>query len=284
MDVSVIIVNYNTLKVTNACIGSIVEQSDGLDYEIILVDNSSTDGSKDFFENDKRVKYIYNEQNVGFGPANNIGARYANGKYLFFLNSDTLLLNNALKLFFDYAEKHDPHTVYGGFLLNGEKEPTCSYVEFPRTTFKEYLGSIFHHRKKRDNYNYGAIKHVDVIAGADIFVRKEEFDMVKGFDEHIFLFGEEVELQYRLKMLGYDRTLIPEPQIIHLAAESTKKTKNDYTRIKMNGHFVFLKKHTPWYFYYTARLYYGLRFLLMVPSSNNKKELVKTAFMSINSD
>lgn len=284
MDVTVIIVNYNTLNVTNDCIASIVEQSSGIDYEIILVDNASTDGSKDFFKKDNRIKYIYNEQNVGFGPANNIGAHFANGKYLFFLNSDTLLLNNALKLFFDYAEKHAPHNVYGGFLLNGDRKPTCSFVEFPRTTFKEYFGSIIHRQRKRDNFNYGVIKHVDVIAGADIFVLKEEFDRVNGFDEHIFLFGEEVELQYRMKKFGVDRTLIPDPQIIHFAAESTKKTKTNYTRIKMNGHFVFLKKHTPWYFYYSARLYYGLRFLLMVPRCHNKKELVKTAFMPINLD
>lgn len=284
MDVSVIIVNYNTLDLTNDCITSIVEHSCGIDYEIILVDNASSDGSKDFFIKDNRIKYIYNEQNVGFGPANNIGASSAHGKYLFFLNSDTLLLNNALKLFFDYAEKHDHKTAYGGFLSKGDKSPACSSVEFPRTTFKEYLGSVFRRRKKRDHHNYGNLKSVDAIAGADIFMLKEDFDNVNGFDEHIFLFGEEVELQYRLKKLGIARILIPEPQIIHFTAESTKKTKNNYTRIKMNGHFVFLKKHTPWYFYYTARLYYGLRFLLMLPSSNNKKELVKTAFMSINLD
>lgn len=281
MDVSVIIVNYNTLDLTNDCITSIVEHSSGIDYEIILVDNASTDGSKNYFKKDKRIKYIYNEQNVGFGTANNIGARYAKGKYLFLLNSDTLLLNNALKLFFDYAEDHDSQTMYGGFLLKGDKTPACSYVEFPRTTFKEYFGSIFH-RNKRDHYNYGVLKPVDVIVGADMFVLKEDFDKVNGFDEHIFLYGEEVELQYRLKKNGIDRTLIPEPQIIHFISESTNKTKKSYTRIKMNGHFVFLKKHTPWYFYYTARLYYGLRFLLMAPSSHNKKELVKTAFMIIN--
>ncbi len=284
MDVTVIIVNYNTLDITNDCITSIVEQSSGIDYEIILVDNASTDGSKDFFKKDNRIKYIYNNQNVGFGPANNIGARHAKGKYLFFLNSDTLLLNNALKLFFDYAETHAHHTAYGGFLLKRDKTPTCSYVDFPRTTFKEYFGSIIHRRKKRDHYNYGKLKSVDVIVGADIFMLKEDFHNAKEFDEHIFLFGEEVELQYRLKKLGIERTLIPEPQIIHFAAESTKKTKNNYTRIKMNGHFVFLKKHSHCLFYYTARMYYGLRFLLMALNSNNKKELVKTAFMHINLD
>lgn len=282
MDVSVIIVNYNTLQVTDACIGTIVKQSNGLDYEIILVDNASTDGSKDFFETDKRVKYIYNEQNAGFGAANNIGARHANGKYLFFLNSDTLLLNNALKLFFDYAEGHDQHAVYGAFLLNGSKQPTCSYVGFPRMSFREYFYSLAHRNQQNDHENHGDTKRVDVIAGADIFMLKDEFYKENGFDEHIFLFGEEVEMQYRLKKRGIDRILIPKPQIIHLAAESTKKTKTNFTRIKMKGHFVFLKKHTPWYFYYTARGYYAIRFLLIATHSPNRKELVRTAFMPIN--
>ena len=106
MDVSVIIVNYNTLGLTSDCIESIIAQTSTVEYEIILVDNASTDGSKEVFAQDKRIKYIYSDRNLGFGRANNLGIREAKGRYLFFLNSDTILLNNAVKLFFDYCGKY----------------------------------------------------------------------------------------------------------------------------------------------------------------------------------
>ena len=105
MDVSVIIVNYNTKKLTKNCIDSIFQNTKDVKFEVILVDNASTDGSKEFFEQDNRIKYIYSTTNLGFGKANNLGYKEASGKYLFLLNSDTLLLNNAIDLFYVIAEK-----------------------------------------------------------------------------------------------------------------------------------------------------------------------------------
>ena len=88
MDVSIIIVTYNTRQMTAECIDSVCQKTFGIDYEIILVDNASSDDSKAFFEKDERVKYIYSQENLGFGRANNLGAGVAQGKYLFLLNSD----------------------------------------------------------------------------------------------------------------------------------------------------------------------------------------------------
>ena len=96
MDVSIIIVNYNTLKVTAQCLDSIFRLTYGLSFEVILVDNASTDGSKEIFSQDKRIKYIYSDRNLGFGRANNLGFQTAAGEYIFLLNSDTILLNNAV--------------------------------------------------------------------------------------------------------------------------------------------------------------------------------------------
>jgi len=111
MDVSIIIVNYNTLGLTSDCIESIVDKTSDLEYEIILVDNASTDSSKAVFSQDPRVRYIYSDRNLGFGRANNLGIREATGRYLFFLNSDTILLNNAVKYFFDFCEKNPDRRV-----------------------------------------------------------------------------------------------------------------------------------------------------------------------------
>ena len=122
MDVSVIIVNYNTLKMTKDCIDSVIEKTKDVEYEIILVDNASTDGSKEFFKNYRDITYIYNEKNLGFGTANNVGIKIARGNFIFCLNSDTLLLNNAIKQFVEFESMNHNNVVLGGWLLNSNME------------------------------------------------------------------------------------------------------------------------------------------------------------------
>ena len=104
-DISIIIVNYNTLHVLRPCLDSIIEQTIGIDYEIIVVDNGSTDGSIEELSSNSRVTFIPTGENLGFGRANNKGLEQAKGEYIFFLNSDTLLKNNAIKMLYDFAEQ-----------------------------------------------------------------------------------------------------------------------------------------------------------------------------------
>ena len=106
MTVSIIIVNYNTLHVLKPCLDSIIEHTIGIDYEIIVVDNGSTDGSIEVLSQDNRITLIQTGENLGFGKANNKGLEQAKGKYILFLNSDTLLRNNAIKIFYDFAEQY----------------------------------------------------------------------------------------------------------------------------------------------------------------------------------
>src|SRR3712207_2177399 len=105
MDVSIIIVNYNTCQLISNCIDTIFQNTDGISFEIIVIDNASCDASKSKFENDARINYVYSYENMGFGRANNVGMMLAKGEYIFLLNSDTLLINNAIKFFYDYAKK-----------------------------------------------------------------------------------------------------------------------------------------------------------------------------------
>ena len=105
-DVSIIIVNYNTLHVLQPCIDSIVENTRDINYEIIVVDNGSIDGSVEALTNDQRITFIPTGENLGFGRANNRGLERAIGRYIFFLNSDTLLKNNAIKMLFDFAGQY----------------------------------------------------------------------------------------------------------------------------------------------------------------------------------
>ena len=107
MDVSIIIVNYNTKDLLCQCVDSIYDKTSNVEFEIIVVDNDSSDGSKELFIKDKRIRFIEAGGYLGFGKANNLGVDAAKGKYVFFLNSDTILMNNAVKLFYDYCESHE---------------------------------------------------------------------------------------------------------------------------------------------------------------------------------
>lgn len=241
---------------TSECVDSIIEHTSGVLYEIILVDNASKDGSKEFFEKDKRVHYIYNEKNLGFGAANNIGMKVAKGKYLFLLNSDTLLQNNAIKEFFDYAESQNDLACYGCYLVDktGKLNFPASY--FPRFTIKEFLKDTFCHR----DYEYNPTKSMDVqcVCGADMFFNKSIFDKTGGFDEHIFMYGEECELQFRMKQQEVKRMLVPGPQILHFGGGSLQNmVEIKISKInRYQSHFYILKKHMFPLTYNLARLYY----------------------------
>lgn len=253
-DVSVIIVNYNTLKVTRECINSVIEKTQGIKYEIILVDNASTDGSKEFFEKDNRVKYIYSEKNGGFGYGNNLGMKVAKGKYFFLLNSDTLLVNNAIKEFHDYAEKHDSKKVYGCYLQSTDGNYNASSFFFPAFTIKDFIKRKIHGQDYTPDYSE---KQVEAISGADMFFHREIYEKTNGFDENIFLYGEEGEWQYRMLKEGYSCFLIPQPKIIHLEGKSMKVSP-EKTAIKWKSHFYILKKHMWYPTYILARIYYGI--------------------------
>ena len=114
MDVSVIIVTYNTLALTRDCIDSIFRHTANVQFEVIVVDNASEDGSYDYFSKDRRIIYVYSQENMGFGRANNLGLEYASGEYIFLLNSDTYLKNNAIKIFKEAMDVARICCVFGG--------------------------------------------------------------------------------------------------------------------------------------------------------------------------
>lgn len=254
MDVSIIIVNYNTCKMTCECIDSIVEKTHGISYEIILVDNASTDGSKEFFERDNRITYIYSEKNGGFGYGNNLGMKVARGKYLFLLNSDTLLVNNAVKEFFDYVEQRAKNVILCCYLKGKDGSDNGDYLDFPPLTIREQLTQKFRKTRTIKKIDYKE-KNVDAVNGADMFLPRSAFELSGGFDESIFMYGEEVEWQYRLMLAGYERKIIPQPQIIHYGGGSSKNSKSLFSN---RGYLIMLKKHASWWNQILLRMYYAL--------------------------
>lgn len=228
MDVSVIIVNYNTLELTKNTINSVIEKTQGIKYEIILVDNASTDGSIEYFEEKYRNKIIFlkNEENLGFGRANNKGIEIAKGKYIFLLNSDTSLINNAIKILFKYMERNVNAGVCGGNLYDIDLNPVHSFKKELITLinefdfFKNQIARIF--LKKRLDFNYRDIPlEVGYITGADMFIRKKALEQSGNFDDDFFMYFEETELTYRIKKLGYKVMSVPEAKIIHLEGKSS---------------------------------------------------------------
>lgn len=269
-EVSVIIVNYNTLAITRDCIASVVEHSRDVDYEIIVVDNASTDGSRDYFATDRRIRYIYNDENVGFGRANNIGMRAATGKYLLLLNSDTLLLNNALRLLYDAAEAYGAGLgVMGAILLSPAQQPTHSYGQF--ITICSSLREPFARLWNRLSHTQSDLYHptipqecrpVEYISGADMFVPRRVFERTGGFDEDFFMYAEDAEWQYRIAALGLARVVIGSPRIIHLegASDASQHRRWSYTRFynALRSRMLYIRKHNSRVAYAAFRCLYAL--------------------------
>lgn len=273
MDVSIIIINYNTKLMTSECIDSVIANTNGIEYEIVLVDNASTDGSKEFFKNDKRVKYIYSDSNNGFGAGNNLGVKNACGKYVFLLNSDTLLKNNAIKMLFDFSESQHLPCVCGGWLSDKNGKPNVSEVAFPRMNIFDFFKSKL---TKTGSIDYTKNQEVDVVCGADMFLSRQLFEQSGGFDEGIFMYGDEVELQYRLKQRGIPRFVITGPEIVHFGGGSASTISPNHFR----SHFFFLKKHMTKFNYCCARSYYAINFLFRKIFCSSPIR-IKDAFMKV---
>lgn len=226
MDVSVVIVNYNTKELTRNCINSVLSKSSQIDLEIIIVDNASTDGSKDIFANDSRIVFVPLSDNLGFGRANNEGFKRATGKYVLCLNPDTLLLNNAIGILCDFMNRHPEVGVCGGNLYDADMNPTHSF----RMALPSFLWEVDYHLGyfcsklfwgKSLEFNFsGKPKSVGYVTGADMMIRKDVLDKTGGFSKHFFMYYEECELTYRIKNLGYKVFSVPEAKIQHLEGKS----------------------------------------------------------------
>lgn len=265
VNVSVIIVNYNTLHVLLPCIDSIVEHTHDVSYEVIVVDNGSTDGSTDALANDQRIVFIPTSENLGFGKANNKGLEYARGQYFFFLNSDTLLRNNAVKQFYDFAKQYEGRLGAVGCILEDRQGNRIhSYGQFPRMKddLQKYLWVPI--QKGLRLYHQPAIEYpeqwmkVDYVTGADLFVSRQVLDACGTFHPAFFMYYEESEMQHRFKLHGFDNILLNGPRIIHLEGEGgkdgkTSKFLRDNIR-QQKSEYIYYKLTKPRWKYYLFRI------------------------------
>lgn len=236
MHVSIIIVNYNTKQLTKNCIESIIAKTSGVEYEIILVDNESSDGSQEVFASDKQIKFIEAGENLGFGKANNLGVQYAMGDYIFFLNSDTLLLNNAIYEMWRYCEEHKGDKIggLGCILCDGNNKRCHSYAKLSnwKDIVKSYLFAPYCKSKAKkimamdaEDESKDAFE-VGYVTGADLFIPRKVIAECECFDPDFFMYSEESEMQWRFKKHGYKNMIIKSPKIMHLEGMSQEKKKS----------------------------------------------------------
>lgn len=239
MDVSIVIVNYNTSTLVENCVNSVLENTKDLKYEIIIVDNNSPDGTFPLLKEKLKDKAIFvqNNENIGFGLANNEGFKIAKGKYLFCLNPDTLLVNNSVKILFDFMENNPDCGAAGGNLYDKNMNFVHSFGYgddikslLLRKTFFKYLCFFEYLKIKRyeSNIDRSLTQEVNHITGADLMLRKSVIDKVGGFSEKFFMYFEETELEVRIKRAGYKVFFVPDSKIIHLEGKSVNKNKTKF--------------------------------------------------------
>ncbi|WP_271809523.1 glycosyltransferase family 2 protein [Clostridium beijerinckii] len=258
MKLSIIIVNYNTYTLTKQTIDSIIKEDHYFDYEILLVDNASSDGSinklQDKFRDiviSEKLHIIVNKDNLGFAKANNIGIKHAKGKYILLLNSDTLLKENCLEKCIKMIEKDKNIGALGCkvILANGELDHACKRG-FPTPKASLYYFLKLHKKNPSKYGQYEAlhlgeddIGEVDSLTGAFVLMPKLVFNEVGGLDEDFFMYGEDIDLCYKIKEHGYKILYYPEAQIIHYKGGSSKKKRSRVIYDFHEAMWIFYKKH-----------------------------------------
>lgn len=253
MDLSIVIVNFNTKELTKQTIDAVCSTTENIEYEIIVADNS-TSPKDSYYKDDKRVKLICGLPNNGFGNACNIGAAKALGRYVLFLNSDTLMQDGTLEKCVKYLdENHDAGCLGIKTLLpDGTFDHGCKRgfpTPFNSLCYVLGLNKLFPESKKFGGYtlSYLSIDHtweVDSVSGAFMMIPRAVFIKTGGFDESIFMYGEDIDLCLRIKQLGFKVIYFADGFMIHLKGQSGLNTKNK-TVIKHfhNGIRVFYDKY-----------------------------------------
>ncbi|MHC4118066.1 MAG: glycosyltransferase family 2 protein [Planctomycetota bacterium] len=275
MDVSVIIVNWNTKEILRDCLASVYEQAGDVDCEVIVVDNASTDGSVEMVKNDfERAVLIENAENRGFATANNQGIAVAKGRYVLLLNSDTVVLDGAIAKTVDFADAHPKAGVVGCRVLNPDRtlQPTCFMYPsvlnmFLSSTYlyKLFPRSRFFGRERMTWWDRNDMREVDVVTGCFMLVRREAIDQVGAMDERFFMYAEETDWCYRIKKSGWRIMFTPAAAIVHLGGQSTAKRPVAMIIQLRLSILKFVRKHSGWAVQLIARFLTALFFAVRLP-------------------
>jgi O-antigen biosynthesis protein len=254
LQLSVIIVNYNVKYFLEQCLFSVLKACRNISAEVIVVDNHSTDGSRELLEAKFPAVYFnWHSCNTGFAKANNLALATAKGEYVLFLNPDTIVPEDCFEKCLAFFQQHPQAGAMGIKMIDGSgKFLKESKRAFPSPLTSLYklsgLAKLFPHSKIVARYHLGHLSadethEVDVLAGAFMFIPRRVLQEVGSFDETFFMYGEDVDLSYRIQKAGYKNYYYAGSTIIHFKGESTKKGSLNYVRLFYSAMSLFVKKH-----------------------------------------
>jgi GT2 family glycosyltransferase len=252
-ELSIVILNYNTKAVLENCLKSLEKVKKEADFEVIVVDNASVDGSPEMVRRKfPKFKILVNQQNLGFAKGNNVARKQVKGKYILFLNSDTIVNSGAIAKTLEFIKNDNKiGAISCKVLLQSGELDKDTRRSFPTPwvsfTHFSHLDRIFPNSKIFAKYWYGykdpkITQEVDVIQGAFFMSPKKVLDEVDWFDEDYFLDGEDIDLCWKIKDKGYKINFYPEVNILHIKKASKSKNKTTSTSSGINSMEIFYKK------------------------------------------
>jgi GT2 family glycosyltransferase len=254
MTLSVIIVNYNVKFFLEQCLHSALKAMQHISGEIIVIDNNSSDGSIRYLQPlFPSVRFIANKENIGFGKACNQGLKLSKGAFILFLNPDTIVPEDCFEKCIGFLQSHPQAGALGIKMLDGAGKflpESKRAFPSPLTSFYKLTGlsSLFPHSRIFSRYHLGYLDEnsnheIDVLAGAFMMMPKKVLDEVGAFDEVFFMYGEDVDLSYRIQKAGYRNYYFAETSLIHFKGESTRKGSLNYVKLFYKAMSIFVKKH-----------------------------------------
>lgn len=255
--VSVIIVNYNTCNYLEGCLRSIYEKTHRVSFEVLVIDNASSDNSVQMVKSEfPFVKIVESDTNLGFGAANNRAFDEARGKYIFFLNPDTVLINDAVSCLADYLESHPGVALCGGNLYMADHSPNGSYSLSVHSRIREICIALnVPYPQQQERFNTGDSKKVGTISGADMMIKRTVFERVHRFDTRFFMYYEEPDLCSRIHSAGFEIHSVPEAKIIHFEGAAS----NLHVFFDKPSKFIFIDSQLTY-----ARLYMKETWILLL--------------------
>ena len=254
MKLSIVIVNYNVRAYLEQCLRTVEEALQGISGEVFVVDNQSTDGSVEMVrERFPGVLVIANNENVGFSRANNQAIRLAKGEYVLLLNPDTVVGEDVFHKVLTFMDEHPRCGGLGVKMIDGTGRflpESKRGLPTPQVAFFKIIGltRLFPKSKLFGRYHLGHLPEneaapIEILSGACMFLRKKTLDQVGLLDESFFMYGEDIDLSYRITLGGYENWYLPDARIIHYKGESTKKSSVNYVFVFYNAMAIFAKKH-----------------------------------------
>ena len=270
MTLTIGIVNYNTKENLEKCINSILRNPPYCDYQIVIVDNNSKDGSKNFLKkiSKKKIKTIYNRKNVGFGKACNQISKTQKSSYILFLNPDVEISKDSINILLNFLKKRKKIGVVTGKLLFPDGSLQLSCRQFPsilkalfgRESFlrKAFPNNVISKEYLLSHLDYNKIQFPDWVRGAVMLFKTDIFKKIGGFDEKFFLFFEDTDICLQLRKKGYEIVYLPEAIFYHKLAASTKKEKLKTKIIHNISMFNYIKKNMNYNFIFLSFLFIAL--------------------------